>query len=386
MGKIRIRLVYLVSLVIFLLTPVLVRAAEMGDVSRDASAVEVTEERALEMAQCFFDETWPVKVESANPVKLYKSDGRAIGYIVEALCDGRPHGYIVYDFGRSWNIAEFSQEKGARFLIGSLDAVRMADESSSSGSRIIALDGFTYGLVDAETGLGVGSDGTAVSVPEAVDSWSSEAKSRNNSVDANPFEKVLTDQSALYKQGYKVDSANALSGYTPLMEMAVINYTNHYACEVSALYTLCSHYVDLGGMLDLKSHYMNLWDLSNTSVHSVDKNGVVFGSTASSSAVKAIGPFCSKLGKTVNARFAMSPTWDEFKQTVDKKNMSIFSGRLRSNGLGHSMAVVGYMTLTNSYSGSKMSALMVCDGWGYRTRVLPYDTSVYINYDGIFCS
>lgn len=63
-------------------------------------AVEVTSEDATGLAQQFFNDVFPVNVVASDAIKLYGPDGYATGYVVNALHDGNPHGYVVYDFSR----------------------------------------------------------------------------------------------------------------------------------------------------------------------------------------------------------------------------------------------------------------------------------------------
>ena len=64
---------------------------------------------------------------------------------------------------------------------------------------------------------------------------------------------------------------------------------------------------------------------------------------------------------------------------------NVFSGRLRSNGSGHAMAVVGYVAVHNAYSNAKKYLLVVWNGWTNQLQFLPYDLSIYTAHDGTYC-
>lgn len=343
-------------------------------------AVEVTAEDATGLAQQFFNDIFPVNVVASDAIKLYGPDGYATGYVVNALDDGRPHGYVVYDFSREWCIAKFCYSEGASFLSDLPSRYCDNDEL-----RLVAVDALSYALLDS-TGSGIMVDsGESVSLPGVIDAWSTPSDRSSRSSDPTTFDEVFTDHATLYKQGYKITSANALSGYSNPTQLFVEVNTGRYACEVSSMYTMCSYYVDMGGLSNIKSQYVELWDLSDTKVYS--NNGeVTYGSTYAKNVPGAITEFCKRRGVSLQATYKEYPGWSSFKQAVDSKQMSEFAANLRSNGNGHAMAVVGYMTLKNDYTGANYNALMVCDGWDAELEILPYDVTPYRFHSGVFCN
>ncbi len=55
------------------------------------------------------------------------------------------------------------------------------------------------------------------------------------------------------------------------------------------------------------------------------------------------------------------------------------------NNNGHAMAVVGYLTLKNDYTGASYNALTVCDGWDAELEILSYDVTPYRSHASVFC-
>ena len=344
-----------------------------------SDAVEVTSEDATGLAQQFFNDVFPVNVVASDAIKLYGPDGYATGYVVNALHDGNPHGYVVYDFSRDWCIAKFSYSEGASFLSGLPSCYSDNDEL-----RLVAVDALSYALLDS-SGSGVMVDsGESVSLPGVTDAWSAPGDRSSRSSNPTSFDEVFTDHATLYKQGYKITSANALSGYSNPTQFFVEVNTGRYACEVSSMYTMCSYYVDMGGLSNIKSQYVELWDLSDTQVFS-NSGEVIYGSTYAKNVPGAITEFCKRRGVSLQATYKEHPGWSSFKQAVDDKQMSEFAANLRSNNNGHAMAVVGYLTLKNDYTGANYNALMVCDGWDAELEILPYDVTPYRSHTGVFC-
>ena len=133
----------------------------------------------------------------------------------------------------------------------------------------------------------------------------------------------------------------------------VIKETGTYACDVSAMFAVSSHYVTLN-RLKLPDLYHELWQLSGTSGDpnkSFDQaTGLYFtqGRTPSPNAAPAIKEFCARRGKRLETSFAWYPSWDSFRATADSGNLSIFSGTLRSSHDAHAMAVAGYVAMHNT--------------------------------------
>ena len=49
-----------------------------------------------------------LSLSAANPIKLYESTGKAIGYIVNYYYNSTPYGYVIFDTTGSSLISEYS--------------------------------------------------------------------------------------------------------------------------------------------------------------------------------------------------------------------------------------------------------------------------------------
>lgn len=203
------------------------------------------------------------------------------------------------------------------------------------------------------------------------------------------FDDVFVSAKDLYKQGYVVDASKTISGMITPTQTEVIKETKTFACAVSAMLAVSSHYVTLN-RLKLPDLYSELWKLSGTSDKGTkydQATGLYFtqGGTLPDRPAPAIKEFCARRGKELETSFVWYPSWDSFRMNTDSGNLSIFSGRLRSNGGGHAMAVVGYVAMHNTYSNAKKYLLVVWNGWTNQLQFLPYDVSIYNAHDGTYC-
>lgn len=77
---------------------------------------------------------------------------------------------------------------------------------------------------------------------------------------------------------YSITAVNAVSGATAYAESTVKARTGKYACAVSAALTVCTYYVNTGGLSSLASDYDELWPLIDAAVDK-ENNGIIYGST-----------------------------------------------------------------------------------------------------------
>lgn len=347
----------------------------------DDDLVRVTPQIAVEQAQAFFDDVSDEPVTACDPVKMVNSDGESIGYIVRAKRDDVNYGYVVFDSERSWWISEYCLAPNAPMPIENT-----SDEIALLASQddIVALkiDELSFGIADLDNNVVLDEKGCR----------STAAFSVGNSRSGSPgrFEDVFVLPKDLYKQGYVIDASKTISGMITPTQSEVIKETGTYACDVSAMFAVSSHYVTLN-RLKLPDLYHELWQLSGTSGKpnkSFDQaTGLYFtqGETPSPNAAPAIKEFCARRGKRLETSFAWYPSWDSFRATADSGNLSIFSGTLSSSHDAHAMAVAGYVAMHNKYSNDKKYMLVVWDGWFNQLRFLPYDTTIYISHEGTYC-
>lgn len=343
--------------------------------------VRVTPQIAVEQAQAFFDDVSDEPVTACDPVKMVNSDGESIGYIVRAKRDDANYGYVVFDSERSWWISEYCLAPNAPMPIENT-----SDEIALLASQddIVALkfDELSFGIADLDNNVVLDEKGCRSTAVFSVGNSRSGSPGR--------FEDVFVSPKDLYKQGYVIDASKTISGMITPTQSEVIKETGTYACDVSAMFAVSSHYVTLN-RLKLPDLYHELWQLSGTSGDpnkSFDQaTGLYFtqGRTPSPNAAPAIKEFCARRGKRLETSFAWYPAWDSFRATADSGNLSIFSGTLRSSHDAHAMAVAGYVAMQNTYSNDKKYMLVVWDGWFNQLRFLPYDTTIYISHEGTYC-
>lgn len=259
----------------------------------DDDLVRVTPQIAVEQAQAFFDDVSDEPVTACDPVKMVNSDGESIGYIVRAKRDDVNYGYVVFDSERSWWISEYCLAPNAPMPIENT-----SDEIALLASQddIVALkfDELSFGIADLDNNVVLDEKGCR----------STAVFSAGNSRSGSPgrFEDVFVLPKDLYKQGYVIDASKTISGMITPTQSEVIKETGTYACDVSAMFAVSSHYVTLN-RLKLPDLYHELWQLSGTSGNpnkSFDQaTGLYFtqGGTPSPNAAPAIKEFCARRGK-----------------------------------------------------------------------------------------
>lgn len=365
-----------------------VALADDGDdgahVVADDGVVSVSKSVAMEMGESFFNGIMPdTGVSIVDPVPYFDTDGKAVGFIVHALRRGQSYGYVVFDSREPFGIAEFSC--GADAAQSPWECISSATAFSldaESGSKLYQLDQLTYGSFDANTGEGVNNYGQAekagtYGISPGMSTCSSTPTEWENS-------NVMLDAAVVYRN-YNVSAANSVSGYSTFAESVVEEATHHYACSVSAMLTVCSYYVQTGGLSGLKEDHLYLWDKSGTSTYKTS-GGVQYGETAGSKIAGAVASYCAKKDKTVKGSQTPLDNWSRYRSCTDSGNVSIFDAELAGNSSSaHSMAVLGYMSVVNKSDAlDYMNTLMVFDGWHSGIRILNHNTGHYSWHSGVF--
>ncbi len=294
----------------------------------DDDLVRVTPQIAVEQAQAFFDDVSDEPVTACDPVKMVNSDGESIGYIVRAKRDDVNYGYVVFDSERSWWISEYCLAPNALLPIESASE-EIALLASSDNVVALKIDELTVGVADLDKNIVL--DASGKKVPNKLSSGG------NRSGSPEHFDDVFVSAKDLYKQGYVVDASKTVSGIITPTQTEVIKETGTYACAVSAMFAVSSHYVTLN-RLKLSDLYSELWRLSGTWEEEEKKydqaTGLYFtqGKTSPDKPAPALKEFCARRGKELETSFVWYPSWDSFRVNTDSGNLSIFSGRLRSAG------------------------------------------------------
>lgn len=363
----------IVAFIVGVISAVFIAFPAYADDGTDGKVL-VDDAVAVDMGERFFSTVVPdQQVTAADPIKLYNKDGQASGYVVHAYCDGTPYGYVVYDFDSDSGIAEFAY--GEEATSPYMTSTELAPATRSGGEKkFYKLDMVTYALIDDETELGFTNFGEIVDA-EAEGVTVNSASTRSSK--PTSWNQCFVDATVVYKD-YNVGQANAVSGYQTYSEPLVESTTGTYACVVSAMLTVSSHFVSTGGTSGLKSDYAELWNLSSTTVYKVE-NGISYGSTNMKNAGPAIVAYAKARGKNLNyANHFLFPGMNVYRDSIDDGNMSIFGAGLAADSdIGHAMAVTGYMTLNAKDGSGSLNCLSVCDGWNGNTRILNYDSSYY---------
>lgn len=347
--------------------------------------VEVDEVAAAHMGERFFDSVMSGEgVVAGGVVKYYDVEGDARGYIVHAYRDGTCCGYVVFDSGVEFGILEYGigEDSVSPCEIIEQNAVSMQIplKKNDGKSKLVQLDSLTYCLIDSDTGEGITNYGERESVYEYV----AERAKRSSSPITWDDEGVFFAPADVYRN-YNVDAIGTVSGYTQIGQSIVMMATGRYACAVSAMLTVCSYYVDTGGMDALKDNYLYLWEKSGTVQTSVGENGVIFGGTSSLNR-GAVCDYCATKGAVVSERFASLPTWSDFKSCIDSQNMAIIGVALKNNpNSAHAMAVSGYSRLVDKTNQlNVVNIVLVCDGWYTSNRFFNFNPALFDWYNASF--
>ena len=327
--------------------------------------IKVTDEIAIQMAENFAKGAYTeLSLSAANPIKLYESTGKAIGYIVNYYYNSTPYGYVIFDTTDSSLISEYSFGPNAK---SPYDIIASSTQSTYSlnNAPLIKTAPFTYGLVDESNGTLTNNYGETESINPSTYSINSDGK------DPSSWSDVFLEIQTIY-ENYNLVTTNHLDEFLAFSEDYIEDQTAHYACAISALYACAAYYGALN-YADVSGDYLGLWEATGTSVSSTS-NGITYGITD----VYNVGPgfvsFCADKGVTVSQNTVDNPSYRFFTNCIDGGNMAVVHCGIidedDSKRSGHSMAVQGYATIQSKSSGNQLHTLMVFDGWNEYVRYL----------------
>lgn len=315
----------------------MVLVPKMAMASGIAEKIPFTEEMALEAADRFaasVSDFGSLRAISART--FYDGDLRPLGYIVDYVDDGlNPHGYIVFDTTDESLIAEFSFDEGISGPFAS-DGAEVACSSTEEASLLVKTSPFTYALCGSDEnvvdcyGQEMPNPLRGVSMPAGVG-------------DSNWSDIFLGDA---FNGSYEVKELSVTGkGFCSYEEEKVINCTGTYACAVVAL--------------------MN------------------FG--------PALVDFCANRGISLTYKTSSSPSFNQFKTTIERGDLSIFACGINVNADrdGHAMAVHGCAVIKpTSGNAQNLNVLLVADGWAKNentnAKYLNLAFSRYTDTFGIF--
>lgn len=349
-----------------------------------SNSIRVTEDVALEMGERFFASIEPdASITAANALPIFDSSGTGTAFLVHAIRNGSPYGYVIFDPKANLCISEFSIGEGNPSpyqVIAEKQSSARSLDIDNSACPLIQFDQLTYGMF-REGSLVLNNQPSADAEPALINDGIDD-RTVNPDLGWNDTN-VLLDLAEVYRD-YNIAEVNSLSGFTTLDDLYIMAATNHYACGVSAAYCTCSYYVTMG---DLADDYLELWDLCNT-VERGYSGSVILGGTVPGDEGPGVVNFCAARGISLSQSYEQNADWTRYRSCINGGNMAIFSAAL--NGVpdsGHAMAVSGHMTLTDKTDILNfIHALMVYDGWGPGVRILNHNTAHYSRHAGIFFS
>lgn len=354
--------------------------------AKDASElVEVNEDMIIEMAQEFAAGVSDDDLIAADPVKFYDDNGQAIGYIVNYYSGSNSHGYVIFDNSCEDGITEFSFEENAKnpyeVIEENSDTTVTSDSIQNEEDKVYRTDPYTYCVVEETTDEAINNYGEVHDASDQItDDTATESTSSKDPTDWNT---VLFTMNQVFTN-YSTIVMNTVEEFHSLSESYVESKTSHYACSVSAM-SICASYYGILNYSDLKTDYLNLWNLSSTTVSSTS-NGITYGSTPISNAGPAFVTFSRQKGLTLSQTTSKNMSYASFRNCIDRGDVGIFHGGIilseTNRRSGHSMAVEGYAIIQKNGSTSSIKTLMVADGWYDEVRFLNYDYSDYADVHG----
>lgn len=354
--------------------------------SEVSERVLFTEEMALEIADRFAAAVSgfsTLKAFSAR--KFYDETPRALGYIVDYVDDDlSPHGYIVLDTTDESLIAEFSFDEGVSgpFASSEIEAVCSSTEEVP---LLVKTSPFTYAQCSSDEivvdcyGQEISNPLAGVSMPTSVG-------------DSNWSDIFLGDA---YNDSYEVkDFSVTGKGVCSYEKEKVINCTGSYACAVVALMNCATPYCRSSWPLSYSTqwvvNYREMWKLAKTTVYNTG-NGVRYGSVKNGNIGPALVDFCSNRGVNLTYKTSPSPSFSQFKTTIERGDLSIFACGINVQGDrdGHAMTVHGCAVIKPvSGNSQNINVLLVADGWSENentnAKYLNLAFSRYTDTFGIF--
>lgn len=194
------------SIISFLLITILaisistpVSAAEIPEKER----IKVTNELAIEMANNFAQDIYSYKsLSAANPMKIFDTDGKAIGYIVNYYQNDTPYGYVIFDTTDPSLVSEYSFGKNVQGPYASITGSTYALNSTP----LIKTAPFTYGIIDTSSNTIINNYGETSQLPS--DTYSSFSDNKKPSDWADVFLEIQT----IYED-YNLVSTNHLNEF-----------------------------------------------------------------------------------------------------------------------------------------------------------------------------
>lgn len=341
-------------------------ASDIDDVE---GMIRFSPDVARSVAQGFADSSTDGKGLSAGePIPIYSTEGRLVGYLVCYSSFGSPSGYVILNAEVDGLILEFSFTSGARGVYEHLKDEMKKERASTfdfSNPALVMRNPFEYGIVDADS---------LVLFPDEGEP----APFSHRNVGNDAWWDVWISFTTASSQ-YVVSSMQAIGDYVPITESAAKKAVGSYACGVHALYVIGSSMTNDAMTNTIIPYndwnaYKLLWAYTLTTTTGHDNQGHALGSTSSS----ALGPgfvrLCKERGTAMNSKYVESPSYLTFVEQINRGSASIIGGEINTEkgASGHFMPVNGYCSLMRKSDKKILQCLMVFNGW---------EDNVYFNFD-----
>lgn len=324
----------------------------------------------------------------------------AIGYSLGLFLDGKPHGYIVYDFRVEGSVLEFSFDEGAVDKYTEIiekaendNSIPSVEKSINAEAKVYEVSPLEYSTQIAENEFYSTSEQNYDS--SELDSVQEQSLELDQKLEEQPSNIVVPEEErdsaskkyadhakvlvTTYPSGYSWTAQRYWNQFIADTEATTEAALKKWCCGISALWIL-SQSTGLEG--NLKTAYNSLWSLGGTTTTHTS-NGVSYGSIANNKIGPAFQQFAAKYGVRLTYANTNSPSFNIFKSAIDTRKPAILAyGIQTSNGRsGHAVPIEGYMI---GKSGSATTNFLVAaNDWNWNVCYINYDPAKFLDSYGI---
>lgn len=346
-----------------------------------SNLIPFTSDIALELSDSLGDCFAPgVGITPERATRVVDLDGQHRGWAVD-FCGtgGEPYGYAVLDAVVDGLLLQATIAEGKNGLVDSIKGAAngAARNQSLLEETAVMASPLQFGLVDERPASVVFNNSEVINIGDLSLGMAPQ------SVDPIEWNTIMIPEDDVRQGKYQVSDANFLYDYNYAPNYEVKAHTSHYACAVSALYSIGGTlYTSSGPLIDCYSdwdEYQKIWDytLTGEDKNNPPRDGVTFGTTASANIGSGFQSYCASRGFDINHSYNPSrPAYIRFKEQVSEQRHSVFTaGIVMSDGSsgtkvdGHAMAVYGWADVKTG--NSTTANLYLFDGWS---------NMVFLNY------
>lgn len=218
--------------------------------------------------------------------------------------------------------------------------------STKSSVSLYRVDPFTYCVIDEDTGAGVDVSGRATT---ELDSGITNSLRNEKSNNTDGWSHLFIDAATIYRDYDVTESGSKAGARDANAEFIIERNTGRFACLVSSGYCIASTYGCTAGWDNMKNDYIELWDLTSTSQRQPSNGtpGIMYGQTSTLNGANGIKQYCAKRGKYLSYELPPIPSYEGYRDCINRGDMGVLCGDAKGSGGGHAVAVAGYMTLVD---------------------------------------